>query len=45
MLSPQLVGDAEIAIRLGAFFVVFALLAVWETLAPRRVLSLPRALR
>lgn len=32
----------EPAIRLAAFIGVFALMAVWETAAPRRVRSLPR---
>ncbi|MBU0498814.1 MAG: sterol desaturase family protein [Gammaproteobacteria bacterium] len=32
----------ELPIRLGFFFGVFALMAVWEVLSPRRQLSLPR---
>ena len=35
----------EPTVRLGAFFVVFALMAVWEALAPRRMRSLPRRVR
>ncbi|MGD2084227.1 MAG: sterol desaturase family protein [Chromatiales bacterium] len=35
----------EAAIRLGSFAAVFALMAAWEVLAPRRELSLSRALR
>lgn len=35
----------EPAIRIGFFVGVFALVALWETLAPRRVRLLPRALR
>jgi sterol desaturase/sphingolipid hydroxylase (fatty acid hydroxylase superfamily) len=35
----------EPVIRLGAFFGVFALMAVWETAAPRRARLLPRRVR
>lgn len=35
----------EPAIRLGFFLGVFALIALWERVAPRRALSLPRTLR
>ena len=35
----------EPAVRLGAFFVVFALMAAWEALAPRRARSLLRRVR
>ncbi len=35
----------EPAVRLGAFFGVFALMALWETLAPRRARLLPRRVR
>ncbi|MBL4762407.1 MAG: sterol desaturase family protein [Gammaproteobacteria bacterium] len=35
----------EMAIRLGFFFGIFILMAVWETLAPRRILSLSKAVR
>ena len=35
----------EPAIRLGCFFGVFAVMAVWELLAPRRRLSQPKAQR
>ncbi len=37
--------DFDTAIRLGAFAGVFTLLVLWETLAPRRALSLRRARR
>lgn len=37
--------DSELALRGGAFLAVFALLALWEYLAPARVLRLPRAQR
>ena len=35
----------EPAVRLGAFFGVFALMAVWEAAAPRRTRLLPRRVR
>jgi sterol desaturase/sphingolipid hydroxylase (fatty acid hydroxylase superfamily) len=35
----------EAAIRLGAFLGLFAVMAVWEVLAPRRVLTVSKALR
>ena len=35
----------EPAVRLGAFFGMFALMALWEALAPRRTRSLPRRVR
>ncbi len=35
----------EPAVRLGAFFGVFVLMAVWEALAPRRARLLPRRVR
>ena len=35
----------EPAVRLGAFFGVFALMAAWEALAPRRARLLPRRVR
>ena len=35
----------EPAVRLGAFFGVFALMATWEALAPRRARLLPRRVR
>jgi sterol desaturase/sphingolipid hydroxylase (fatty acid hydroxylase superfamily) len=34
--------EKEIVIRLGFFLGIFALMAVWELLAPRRVLSMPK---
>ena len=39
------VMDHEPAIRLVAFFAVFAAVALWEVLAPRRVLALPKPAR
>jgi sterol desaturase/sphingolipid hydroxylase (fatty acid hydroxylase superfamily) len=38
-------SDAELALRLAAFFGVFTLLALWEWLAPARVLLLQRGQR
>jgi sterol desaturase/sphingolipid hydroxylase (fatty acid hydroxylase superfamily) len=35
----------EIAIRLGCFIVIFALMAIWETLAPRRPLNTSKTAR
>ena len=36
MLSMDLVGIHEPLLRLGTFFAVFAVMALWEALAPRR---------
>jgi sterol desaturase/sphingolipid hydroxylase (fatty acid hydroxylase superfamily) len=36
---------SEAALRLGAFLGVFAVMAIWETLAPRRILRLPKPAR
>ncbi len=38
-------ADAELALRLGVFLTVFALLALWEWAAPARAPRLSRALR
>ncbi len=38
-------ADAELAVRLGAFLMIFASLALWELAAPARAARLPRALR
>jgi len=35
----------EVSIRLGFFFGIFALMAVWELIAPRRVLTVSKTLR
>jgi sterol desaturase/sphingolipid hydroxylase (fatty acid hydroxylase superfamily) len=40
-----LILDHEPVIRLAAFAVVFALVALWEVLAPRRTLTVSKALR
>ena len=38
-------ADTEMALRLGVFFAVFAVLALWEWAAPARTARLSRALR
>lgn len=45
MTIPEWVFAHEPAIRLGAFFGAFAVMALWEALAPRRVRMLPRRAR
>lgn len=45
MSMNAFVMDHEITIRLGFFFGVFAVMALWEWLAPRRALTVSRALR
>jgi len=45
METAGLDTQIELAIRLACFVGIFALMALWETLAPRRALSLPRFLR
>jgi len=45
MSFEQFVLANEPEIRLGFFLIVFALIGVWETRAPRPVLSVSRALR
>ncbi len=37
--------DNEVAVRLGFFFGVLALIALWEVLAPRRALTMSKAIR
>jgi len=41
----QLVAKYEIAIRLGCFFGIFGLMAIWEWVAPKRQLSVSKAIR
>jgi len=41
----QYLVDTEAAVRLAAFAVIFALMAVWEIAAPRRALSLAKSRR
>lgn len=45
MTLDSLIQTHEAAIRLGAFLGIFALMALWEWRAPRRPLSVSRALR
>ncbi|MGB7543704.1 MAG: sterol desaturase family protein [Burkholderiales bacterium] len=45
MTFNELALAHEPAIRLGAFFGVFALMAVWETVTPRRIRLFPRRVR
>ena len=42
---PEFIGASEPAIRLGFFFDIFALVALWELAAPCRTLMQPRWLR
>jgi sterol desaturase/sphingolipid hydroxylase (fatty acid hydroxylase superfamily) len=44
-MTPPLVLQSEPLVRLAAFFVVFAAVALWEVLAPRRRQSIPRSAR
>ena len=41
----DLVLENELAIRLGFFFGIFAIMAVWELVAPRRALTVSKVLR
>ncbi len=41
----ELISSHEASIRLGSFLGIFALMALWEILAPRRALTQPRASR
>jgi sterol desaturase/sphingolipid hydroxylase (fatty acid hydroxylase superfamily) len=41
----QFVAKYEVAIRLGCFFGIFGVMAVWEWVAPRRALSVSKAVR
>jgi len=45
MSFEQIVLENEPAIRLGFFLGVFAVIAVWEVFAPRRALTVSKALR
>ena len=45
MAFEQWVAQNEVAIRLGFFFGVFALMALWEIIAPRRALSVSKLVR
>mgnify|MGYP000474620981 CR=1 FL=1 len=41
----EIIQNNGIAIRLGAFFGIFAVMAVWELIAPRRALQQSKAVR
>ena len=45
MSFNEIVIQNEIAIRLGFFFSVFLVMAIWEVLAPRRALTVSKAIR
>ena len=45
MIFEELVQQHEIAIRAGFFVAVFALMAVWEVIAPRRALTVSKSVR
>ncbi|MCW9023304.1 MAG: sterol desaturase family protein [Gammaproteobacteria bacterium] len=45
MNLTETIMDNEVNIRLGFFFGVFALMAIWEVLAPRRALTVSKAIR
>jgi sterol desaturase/sphingolipid hydroxylase (fatty acid hydroxylase superfamily) len=45
MSFNELVLQNEIVIRLGFFFAVFAVMALWEVVAPRRALTVSKAMR
>lgn len=45
MTFSELVTQHEVALRLSFFFGVFALMALWEIIAPRRALTVSKPLR
>ncbi|MFV2031279.1 MAG: sterol desaturase family protein [Gammaproteobacteria bacterium] len=45
MSFSEFIAQYEVNIRLGFFFGVFAIMALWETRAPRRVLTISRTIR
>lgn len=45
MSFPEFVTQYEVSIRLGFFFGIFAVMALWEIVAPRRALTVSRAVR
>lgn len=45
MSFNELVLQNEMAIRLGFFFGIFAVMALWEVVAPRRALTISKAVR
>ena len=45
MSFNELILQNEMVIRIGFFFGIFAVMAVWEVVAPRRALTISRAVR
>jgi sterol desaturase/sphingolipid hydroxylase (fatty acid hydroxylase superfamily) len=45
MSFTTFVTQYEISIRIGFFFSIFAIMAIWEIVAPRRMLTVSRAVR
>lgn len=45
MSLSDFITQHEVAVRLGFFFTVFGLVALWEIIAPRRTLSVSKAVR
>ncbi len=45
MSFPEFITQYEVSIRLGFFFGIFAVMAMWEMVAPLRVLTVSRAVR
>lgn len=45
MGPSEFISQNEASIRLGFFFGVFSMMALWELLAPRRVLTQPKSVR
>ncbi len=45
MSFPEFVTQYEVNIRLGFFFGIFAVMALWEMVAPRRALTVSRTVR
>jgi len=45
MSFNELIQQNEVAIRLGFFFGVFAIMAIWEVIAPRRALTVSKTVR
>src|SRR5579859_7760328 len=45
MTAAQFITTHEPAIRLGAFLSIFAAMALWEVLAPRRMLGVSKRVR
>ncbi len=45
MSFPEFITQYEVNIRLSFFFGIFAVMALWEIIAPRRALTVSRAVR